>query len=65
MADENWTDPIVEEVRRVRDEHAAKFRYDLGALCDNLRKEQNASKRKVVSFPPRRPTSDPPTEGAA
>ena len=27
-----WKDPIVEEVRKVREEHAAKFNYDLVAI---------------------------------
>jgi len=30
-------DPIVEEVRRVRDEHARKYNYDLQAICDDFR----------------------------
>jgi hypothetical protein len=31
------TDPIVEEVRKHRDEHARKFNYDLNLICDDLR----------------------------
>jgi hypothetical protein len=27
-----WTDPIVDEVRKVRDEHAARFDYYLGRI---------------------------------
>jgi hypothetical protein len=46
-------DPIVEEVRRVRDEYARQFNYNLDAICDDLRKKQNQAGRKVVSFPPR------------
>lgn len=48
-------DPIVEEVRRIRDELAARFNYDIKAIVENARKEQKASGRKVVSFSPRKP----------
>ena len=47
-------DPIVEEVRRVRNAHAAKFNYDLEAICDDLQKQQKASKREYVRLPARR-----------
>ena len=30
-------DPIVEEVRRYRDEHAKKFNYDMNAICADFR----------------------------
>jgi hypothetical protein len=43
-------DPIVEEVRRFRDEHARKFNYDLDAIFDDLKrsKERRSSGSKVV-----------------
>ena len=50
-----WQDPIVEEVHRLRDEHAKGFGYDLHAICEDIRKRQLASGRKVVSRPPRKP----------
>ena len=50
-----WKDEIVEEVRRARHEHAAKFGNDLAAIFSDLRKRQRESGRKVVSLPPRRP----------
>ena len=50
-----WHDPIVEEIRRIRDEHAKKFNYDLHAICEDFRKRQRLSGRTVVSRPPRRP----------
>jgi hypothetical protein len=43
-------DPIVEEVRKARDEYARQFDYDLKAICQDLKKQQDASGRKVVSF---------------
>lgn len=48
-------DEIVEEVRRARHEHAARFNYDLDAIAADLREKQRQSGRKVVSLPPRRP----------
>lgn len=50
-----WKDPIVEEVRRVRERHAAKYRYDLDAICQALKEEERRSRRKLVSLPPKRP----------
>jgi len=47
-------DPIVEEVRRVRDVHAKQFDYDLDAICDDLRKREKASGQPTVSLPPKR-----------
>ena len=35
-------DPIVEEVRRIRNEHAKSFNYDLDAICNDFK-----SKHKV------------------
>jgi hypothetical protein len=49
-----WEDPIVAEIRRVREEHAAKFNYDLHAICEDLREQERQSGRKFVSYPPRR-----------
>ena len=45
-----WNDEIVEEVRRVRDEYAKKFNYDISAICADIRRKQAKSDRKVVSF---------------
>ncbi len=33
-----WIDPIIEETRRIRDEHARRFNYDLSAICADLRR---------------------------
>ena len=48
-------DPIVAEVRRVREELAARFNYDLHAICENARRQEATSGRQYVSLPPRRP----------
>ena len=47
------SDPIIDEVRRVRQAHAAKFNYDLSAICADFRKQQNDIGRPVVSRPPK------------
>jgi len=43
-----WNDEIVDEVRRVREEHAEKFNYDISAICADIRKKQSESKRKII-----------------
>lgn len=52
-----WIDPIVEEVRKVREEHAAKFNYDLERILKDLKEQEQASGLKVVSLPPKRPVT--------
>ena len=44
-----WSDPIVDEVRRVRDAYAARFNYDLRAIYRDLKEQEKRSERKVVS----------------
>jgi hypothetical protein len=50
-----WDDPIVEEVRKVREAHAKKFNYDLHAIAADLKRQQKAGKRKFFKLPPRKP----------
>jgi hypothetical protein len=45
-----WTDEIVNEIRRIRDEYAKSFNYDLDAIFEDLRKKQAQSGRKVVNL---------------
>ena len=46
-------DPIVDEVRRVREEQAAKYAFDVKAILAAAKKRQRRSGRKVVSFLPK------------
>lgn len=46
-------DPIVEEVRKTREAHAAKFNYDIQAIYEDLKKQEKKSKRKFVTLPPK------------
>lgn len=48
-------DPIVDEIHRLREEHAVRFHYDLHAICEDFRAAQSSSGRTVVSRPPRKP----------
>ena len=43
-------DPIVEEVRRVRERLAARYGYDVQKIAAAARRRQKRSGRKVVSF---------------
>ena len=47
-------DPIVAEVRAIREAYAAKFNYDVHAMFEDLREQQRLSGRQYVSFPPKR-----------
>lgn len=50
-----WNDPIVEEVRKIREEHATRFDYDLEKIFQDLKEQERKGGREVVSYPPRRP----------
>ena len=50
-----WNDPIVEEVRKNREAYAAKFNFNLQAIYEDLKKAEQKSKRKKVSFKPKKP----------
>jgi hypothetical protein len=50
MKPDTWTDPIVEEVRKIREEHAARFDFDLTRIFEDLKRNERESEREVVSF---------------
>jgi len=43
-------DPIVDEVRRVRDARAARFNYDLDAIFQDIKEQEKKSGHTFVSF---------------
>ena len=45
-------DPINEEIHKYRAEHARKFKFDLTAICEDLREQSR--NLKVVRLPPKR-----------
>ncbi|MBL8792328.1 MAG: hypothetical protein JNM56_00335 [Planctomycetia bacterium] len=48
-------DDVVLEVRKVREAYARQFAYDLQAIHRDLKAREQASGRRIVSLPPRRP----------
>jgi hypothetical protein len=44
-----WEDPIVAEVRRVREKLAAQFNFDVDALFADLMRRQTALGERLVS----------------
>ena len=49
-----WVDPIVEELHKLREEHAQKFNFNLKAIFEDLKKQEMKSKREIVSLPIKR-----------
>lgn len=47
-------DAVIAEVRRIRDEHAARFGYDLKAIVEDFKKREGQDGAPVVSLPPKR-----------
>jgi hypothetical protein len=48
-------DPIVDEIKRIREELAARFNYDLEAIVRDAQRRQKDGNHQVVRRPPRRP----------
>ncbi len=47
-------DPIVEEVRAIRDAFAREHGYDLESIVTALQEERAKSGRQAISLPPKR-----------
>jgi hypothetical protein len=47
-------DPILEEVRSIRDAFAKEHGYEVKAIVAALQREEAESGRKVISLPPKR-----------
>ena len=47
-------DPIVEEVRAIRDTYAKQFDYDTGAIYRDLKNQETQTGRNFISLPPKR-----------
>lgn len=48
-----WQDPIVEEVREIREQQALAFGWDIWAMYVYLKELEKASEREVISFTPK------------
>ena len=46
-----WHDPIVDEIHKIREEHAQKFNFDLKSIYDDLKKQEKKSGIQTVSLP--------------
>ena len=60
-----FRDPIVEEIRKYRQEYSAQFNHDIDAICEDIRCKQQESGRKVVTRKPRPATIKPKDQPAA
>jgi hypothetical protein len=54
-------DPIVEEVRRIRDEHSRSFDYNLDAICDAYQEQQLLLGHRLVRLSPKQAFTSSPT----
>jgi hypothetical protein len=52
-------DPIVTEIRAIREELSDRFGDDVNALCDFLAEREREHPERLVNYSPKRPT--PPT----
>ena len=51
-------DPIVDEVRAVRDEFAKRHNYDVDAIVRGLQEASERAGREMVTLPPRKVGED-------
>ena len=48
-----WQDEILDEIHKIREEHAKSFNYDLDAMFADWQRRQSEGGREVVSLPPK------------
>jgi hypothetical protein len=56
---DRWEDPIVSEIHAYREAYAARFNFDLHAICGQLRAQQEENEKHgvvYVSLPAIRPS---------
>ncbi len=53
MKTRKWTDPIIDEIRAIRDEMARESGYDLHVLAERLRASESQGGYKLVTKPPK------------
>lgn len=51
----NWSDPVIDEIRRIREEYAASHGHDLQRILRDLQEKEKASGRKIVMRGPHHP----------
>ena len=52
-----WTDPIVEELHRIREAHAARFNDDLWKIAEDLRQIEKNWPGPKIAAPPKPPVA--------
>jgi hypothetical protein len=52
-------DPIVDEVRRIREAHAERFNYDLDAIFRDIKEQEARSGHKFIDGEARPPETGP------
>ena len=53
-AREKWTDPIIDEVHKIREEIAREAGNDLRKLVERLKESQKRHGDRLVTLPPQR-----------
>lgn len=48
-----WEDEVVEEVRKARDAYAARFNYDVAAMCKDLEAKEQTRRSKIAEPEPK------------
>jgi hypothetical protein len=48
-----WQDEILDEIHKIREEHAKSFNYDLDAMFADWQKKQTESGREILSLSPK------------
>jgi hypothetical protein len=56
-----WNDDIVSEVRAIREAHAAKYKYDLRAIVEDLKKSEEKHKAEGFIYVEPPPKENLPT----
>ena len=54
-------DEIVDEVRANREAYAARFNFDLDAICEDLKKQQQEYPQRLAKLRPVRPKAFAPS----
>ncbi len=47
------SDPIVAEIRKIREQRAARFGFDIRAIVNDAQQRDARSDRRIVRLPPR------------
>ncbi len=54
MNNDKADDDPIDEIRRIRDEHAKKFNYDVDSIIEDIQRFGKEKNLKTVALPPKR-----------